>query len=214
MSLPDDLPPELLAGYADGELPPAVRERVEAWLAEHPEALDQLEVQEALGPGNVEFWRAVRPPEPTPADWVGVRAGLAADFPAPRRGVGRWAGAAALFAVAASITLVFLDNAPRCGQHKRIAAPVFAPAGSPEDNEPYPIARADEIRYLELPESVAPMLRVGDHPLKDAILILARSDEVDFHNMGCDAEGRFPEDPLTMEPPFLWIPAPSEPCPE
>ena len=35
---PDDLPPELLAAYADGELGPHARDRVERWLADHPEA--------------------------------------------------------------------------------------------------------------------------------------------------------------------------------
>src|SRR5262249_62377002 len=56
--LPDDLPPELLAAYADGELCPRERARVEEWLAEHPEGAELLEAQESVGPGNVELWQS------------------------------------------------------------------------------------------------------------------------------------------------------------
>lgn len=208
MSRPDDLPPELLAGYADGELPPPLRARVEAWLADHPEFFDQLEAQEALGPGNVEFWRAVRPPSPARADWRSTRNEIASQL--PRGGLRRWAGAAALLATAACLLVVFVGHPPPpCGLD--VGLPLLCPADA--DDEPYPIARADEVRYLSLPESVAPLLLTGEQPLSRPLL-LARADEVEFHGLGSDAAGRFPEEPLNSDPPVIWTPVQGDPCPE
>ena len=212
--LPDDLPPELLAGYADGELCPALRARVEAWLAEHPEALDQLESQGLLGPGNKEFWESVRPPTPSPADWADVRSELSGGLRRPRRGLKTWAGAVGLLAATAALVTVFVGNPRPCVFKNCLPAPTAAPAAPApsEDDEPYQFARADEVRYLALPEAAAPMLVVGEHPVTE--VILARADEVEFHGMGSDADGRFPDDPLTADPPVIWTPAPRDPCPE
>ena len=206
--LPDDLPPELLAGYADGELCPDLRARVQEWLARHPEFLDRLESQELLGPGNAELWNAVRPPAPGAGDWAGVRKEVAGRL--RRRGGWRcWAGAAGLVAAAAALVVVFLDNPPPCAVRNCLPPAAPGPAPATDDDEPYPVARADEVRYLSLPESAAPMLVVGEHPLKE--LVLARDDEVEFHGLGSDAAGQFPEDPLTADPPVLWTPAPRDP---
>ena len=73
---PDDLTPELLAAYADGELGPCDRARVEQWLADRPGARDLLEEQESLGPRNVEFWQAVSPPDPSPREWAATLRGI------------------------------------------------------------------------------------------------------------------------------------------
>src|SRR5438105_3603459 len=61
--------PELLAAYADGELDAAGRARVEAWLAEHPEAKADLDAQRALSRKNARFWQASAPPAPGEKSW-------------------------------------------------------------------------------------------------------------------------------------------------
>src|SRR5438270_6339912 len=62
--------PELLAAYADGELDAAGRARVEAWLAEHPEARDEIEAQRRLSRRNRHFWQATAGPQPSEASWL------------------------------------------------------------------------------------------------------------------------------------------------
>ncbi|MFK5004592.1 hypothetical protein, partial [Klebsiella pneumoniae] len=56
--------PQELAAYYDGELEPAARARVAAWLAEHPEMSADLEAQHALP--------QAAPPEPSEAAWSSV----------------------------------------------------------------------------------------------------------------------------------------------
>ena len=58
------------------------------------------------------------------------------------------------------------------------------------------MASADDVRILSLPEAAANLLVVGDHPLRDSLLFLARADEIEFHSIGADLAGRFPEMPI------------------
>ncbi|MCZ2343459.1 MAG: hypothetical protein LC104_16945 [Bacteroidales bacterium] len=58
-----------LAGFADGELAPHTRSQLEDWLESHPEMQELLRDQEQFSPTNGDFWAAVAPPEPTPAQW-------------------------------------------------------------------------------------------------------------------------------------------------
>lgn len=207
----DELPPELLAGYADGELSARARTRVEAWLAEHPEAREGLEIQEAFGPANAEFWRAVRPPAPTKVQWERVRQRIADPIPEP---VGRpWmrrAGVVALLATAAMLLILVTRPDPPTGPNA-FGLPVSA-ASEDEDDEPILLARADEMHILSLPEALAGLLVVGEHPLRDAEVLLARADEVEILGLGSDPEGLFPDNPATAEPPMIWAPpGPKEP---
>src|SRR5947208_5746888 len=73
---PADRWPELLAAYADGELDPAMRERVERWLADHPEAREQLRAQRDLSPANRRLWRQAEPSAPHDDTWAGVKAAI------------------------------------------------------------------------------------------------------------------------------------------
>lgn len=202
---PDDLTSELLAGYADGELSAADRELVERWLAESPEARDLLDGQESLSPRNGEFWSAVRVPEPSAAQWANTLEGIRANRPAPARR--RWVGLLgplALLATAASL-LFALPLADRPGVPAPLPAPSVVPA---EDEEPFQMASADDVRIISMPEDAAGMLVVGDHPLRDPLL-LARADEIEFHGVGSDVAGRFPEIPSTLaaeEAPMIWAP--------
>ena len=75
---PDDLPRELLAAYADGELDGPSRDRVECWLADHPEGLGEVQSQRSFSPANAGLWDRARPPEPSEQEWARARNGLRA----------------------------------------------------------------------------------------------------------------------------------------
>jgi anti-sigma factor RsiW len=207
---PDDLPPELLAGYADDELGPNDRARVEQWLADHPEAHEEVEGQESLGPRNVEFWQAVQPPAPARREWDATLRGIRRRAnTSARRPWLPWAGWFTLAAATAAAVLSFLPG-PAAGPGADRRPDV---AGSLEpDDTPFAMASADDVRIISLPESAAHLLVVGEHPLKDALVRLARADEIEFLGVSTDLDGRFPEMPVEVAPddsPMIW--APKEP---
>lgn len=203
---PDDwLPPEWLAAYADAELGPRDRARVERWLADNPEARDLLDAQESLGPGNVDFWSAVRPPTPSPRAWASAFDRLSAHSPAaPARRAGRWLGTIGLMATAATLLLALPaanGPAPPCLP----PGPAVLPAPSPDD-EPYAMAEEGDVRIVSLPEAAADLLVVGKHPMGDGPLLLAPRSEVVFLGMGSDADGRFPDPPDDPDAAVVWAP--------
>lgn len=195
----DHLPPEWLAAYADGELTPSERDRVENWLADHPEARELLDAQESLGPRNRDFWQAVEPPAPSPAQWSRVRnAVTATTLVRPSRPWLRWFGAAGLLATAASLFILSLPEQ-------------VTPDPIPENPsvEPIVMATADDVEIISLPESAANALVVGEHPLSGSSMSLARFGEVQFYGIGSDIAGRFPEMPNdgnNEEIPIVWAP--------
>ena len=78
-----------------------------------------------------------------------------------------------------------------------------------EINEgPFAMASDSDVRIVSLPEDAAALLIVGEHPLGDAVLVLAGMDELDFIGVGSDLAGRFPELPgeIPDEAPLLWAP--------
>lgn len=209
--LPDDLPPEFLAAYADGELGPRDRERVEQWLIGHPESHEVLDDQESLGPGNIEFWQAVRPPEPSRRQWEIVAHGIRArgSVSTSRRWL-PWVGSLVLAATATAAT-VFVALPPANGPSPPTVPDrsIVAPAPTESDDQPFAMAGPDEVRIVSLPEAAAHLLIVGEHPLRDSLVILARADEVEFFGIGTDPSGRFPEMPTEVAPddaPMIWAP--------
>ena len=205
---PDDLPPEFLAAYADGELGPRDRARVEQWLADHPEARELLDDQESLGPRNVEFWQAASPPMPSAREWAAALRGIrdGSRVPASRRWA-PWVGSLALAATAA--TVLFLLPAAPGGPGPESELPAVHPVAAEADDEPVAMASADEVHIVSLPESAAHLLVVGEHPLRDNLVVLARADEIEFFGVNTDPYGRFPEMPLEMTPddaPMIWAP--------
>jgi hypothetical protein len=208
--LPDDLPPELLAAYADGELSPRDRARVEDWLADHPEGAELLDAQESVGPGNVELWQAVQPPTPSDGQWADAYNGIETRTPFPTRpSRAGWLGSLGLLATAATV-LILVSTADRADRPLApdVACPVLTPPGE-SDEPPYAMAQADDVRILSLPEAAASLLLVGEHPLGNSLLTLARADEIEFHGVGSDLAGRFPEvptDPSSADAPMIWTP--------
>jgi hypothetical protein len=208
--LPDDLPPELFAAYADRELSPRDRARVEQWLADHPEAVELVEDQELMGRQNIEFWQAIRPPEPSRRQWAAALRGIHEGAPvrASRRWL-PWVGSLALAATATAATVFFvLPTVSRPDPDGILIVPP-APRPAVADDEPFAMAGPDDVRIISLPESAAHLLVVGDHPLRDQVVILARADEVEFLGIGTDLAGRFPELPTDVAPddaPMIWAP--------
>jgi hypothetical protein len=199
--LPDDVPRELLAAYADGELDDPSRERVERWLATHPEAIDELRTQRSLSPANASLWDRAEPPEPSArawaAAWSAIDHRLASPILARRRRHVAWAltGLATAGVAAAVVWIAIgtfvrhdpkaepkaieLAQSPNLAPHPREI--VLAPA--PRSIDPIegfailPMANNDDVVLERVPEFPAGWLPVGRHPL-DGILVLATVDEL------------------------------------
>ncbi|MCS7271180.1 MAG: hypothetical protein NZ703_08850, partial [Gemmataceae bacterium] len=58
-----------LAAYADGQLPEPQRQRVERWLACHPQDWSVVEQERALTDTIQQWWAATAPSPPTAAQW-------------------------------------------------------------------------------------------------------------------------------------------------
>jgi hypothetical protein len=205
---PDDLPPELLAAYVDGELGPHELDRVERWLADDPEARELLDDQESLAPRS-DVWPALGPPEPSDAEWTACLHGIeAATRTRSYRRWLPWVGSLALVATAAALLFAVgvIDRAARPAVPEPPALLVAIV------EEPFPMAGDDDVRIISLPETAADLLIVGRHPLEDPLVVLAKADEVEFFGVGSDLAGRFPEipsDSAAEDAPVLW--APQEP---
>ncbi|HKB01542.1 MAG TPA: hypothetical protein VKD90_04940 [Gemmataceae bacterium] len=200
----DRVPPEWLAAYADGELARQDSARVERWLADDPEAREQFDAQESLGPGNTELWEAVRPPTPSPAAWANTVRRIASAGPAaPRRRWAGWVGTAGLLATAATLLLAL-----PAGERATLpcpALPIDGPESNP-DEEPYQMAQEEDVRIVSLPEEAADLLVVGKHPLGDSVVVLAGREELAVHNMGVDPAGRAAEMFDDADGAVVWAP--------
>jgi hypothetical protein len=210
----DELPPELLAAYADGELDESMRAAVERWLAAHPEARAELEDQRELSPANAELWDRAEPPEPSAVAWASVRRGIAGELAAAGRdrpGRGRlrvaalaFGGLAAAGAAAAAVWLAFGPVAPPAAVDTPAPVevvktpPEVAPAPRPVRPAPprtvagfavLPMADDDDVILERVPNTRAGWLPVGRHPMPE-VLLLASVEEV--HLEGVDPSPAWP----------------------
>jgi anti-sigma factor RsiW len=179
----DDLPPELLAAYADGELSPAECRRVAAWLAGHPAAADNVEAQRRLD----RLFEQAAPPPPTEEQWAEalarVERGLA--LPAARRPAWRRRLAAALtgLAAAAALLLALARQGPP------------ALNGPPQDDtrvtaeEPWPVASADDVQIISMDDRDRGALVVGKPPVSEPLELVTTGD-VKVSRLEPDGQGR------------------------
>jgi len=205
---PENLPPNWLAAYADGELSAADRARVERWLADDPAARELLENQESFAPRNTELWNLVRPPSPSARQWHETFEQIAPKASPPRRAWAGWLGTLGLLATAATLVLALPGRQHPCLNAPPDALPDQYPVG-PSDDEPYAMALADEVRIISLPEAAAGLLLVGEHPIGDSLIVLAGRDEIAYFGVGADFAGRFPaipDDADALDAPMLWAP--------
>ena len=199
----DDLPRELLAAYADGELDAHSRETVERWLANHPDALDDLQSQRALSPSNARLWERAEPPEPSERAWAMARSAIEHRLvpPEPSRagadGAGAWAlaGLATAGVAAAVVWFAFgpairkapkeepkaieLAQGPNLAPHPReiVLAPAPRSIDAIEGFAVLPMATDDDVVLARVPEFPAGWLPIGRHPL-EGVMTLATVEEL------------------------------------
>jgi hypothetical protein len=164
---PNDLPRELLAAYADGELDEATRASVERWLAGHPDARNEVQAQRELGPANAGLWERAEPPEPSEGQWAWSRRQIESRLSAPEPSSHRWRGAWAVAAVVSA------------GIAAALAWVAFAPVRQPPregDPRPNELARAPEV--APSPREVAQLSPPGDPLAGIAVLAMATDDDV------------------------------------
>lgn len=200
-SRPDDeMPIELLAAYVDGELDVAACARVEACIAEHPEAYADLLEQRALSPQNEELWDAVAPPMPCAEKWEITYSRIENRLIRPampartRHRTARYlAPAIALAGLAVAVLVIVIglgrDSFKVTSSHHPLAV---APSADDDDEGVFRIATADDVQLIQLPEEASDLIVVGRHPVLDTPLLLASTSDVDIHNLGPDDQGRMP----------------------
>jgi hypothetical protein len=181
---------EQLTAYVDGELDVLKRREVEAWLVQHPEGAAEVEAQQRL----TQLWQATRPIEPPDAAWeesldrveAALKTGPAPISQPQATASGstrsRWvAWFVRLTGAAAAIWLL------------GILEPVERPEASHDAGvEPLPVALTEDVDIISVNANDAPMLVVGEPPLRDP-LDLAGAGDVTIHSIQPDVDGMLPQ---------------------
>ena len=185
---------EQLAAFLDDELALADRSRVEAWLAVHPAAADELEEQRRLH----RLWSENAPPEPGPGAWAATLGRIEARLRrpgSPRTSRTLWLGAglAAAFVGAALLTQLFF--------------PPAVPRGAGRD-APLPVIGPGDVTIVSMDARDAAGLMVAAPPV-EAPILLASQDDVSVMNVQSywKDDGRVPqigegEVPMIVAPQF------------
>lgn len=194
--------PELLAAYADGELDAAGRARVEAWLAEHPDAFVELENQRKLSRTNTELWQSSAPASPGERSWarmiVRVHTALIHRPAAPERRSWRFRYGAAILATAAAA--LFAIGLFRPGQ-----PPTVVP--SPDADETVLVmADASDVDVQSIQDADTELLVIGQPPLIGQV-VLASPGDIQLEKVLKDTDGMMPA-PMAGGPnvPMLCVP--------
>jgi len=195
--------PELLAAYADGELDAAGRARVEAWLADHPEARAELDNQRKLSRTNSKLWQSSAPPSPGERSWsrlfVRVHTAIAnrPATPEPTRNTRFRFGAAALAAAAAVLFAIGL----------------FRP-GEPAPVDPSPIgdeavlvmADPADVDIQSIQDTDTELLVIGQPPLIGQV-VLAAAGDIHLEKVQKDTDGMMPSPMVAgANVPMLCVP--------
>jgi hypothetical protein len=193
----DEVPgvtPERLAAYVDGELGPAERAAVEAWLANRPEARAEVEALHRLA----RLWQEAAPPEPSEATWAGVRDRVAEAVrhhrPAGRRASRPRPSWRLSAAVAAAVLVGILVGRNFWPVSPRPSGPVL------------PVATSEDVDIVSMDAGDAGALVVGDLPVQGP-LELASAEDVTVDDTGHDVEViiRDPDRPGSP-PPMIMVP--------
>lgn len=208
--------PELFAAYFDGEFEGrddliALKQRIEAWLADNPEArADQARYRQLL-----RLWQAASPPELDSSRWDAMLAelqALAAQQPAgptlPHRRRG-WRLASRMGVTAAAVATIFLV----WPTHEPVRLQPITPVAQqqPVEDEVLQVAVAEEVTILRVEGADTQTLVVGVLPLSGA-LELVSANEVVFTSMQPDAtDAMLPELRVgASSTPLIWARADSE----
>jgi hypothetical protein len=201
--------PELLAAYGDGELDGngpcfAMRKRLEAWLADHPDAAASIEGQRRLA----EWFRATSPPEPTGTAWAAVSARvqrLARPRSASTRARRVWLGV--LGATAAAGLWLALGLLPTNHQHKLPGT--AAPGLSGDLAEAFAVATAAEVEILSVQGEDTASLPVGELPVQGS-LVLLEPGEVTLTSVEPTQDNMVPAVRTGGNAPVIWAPVDAE----
>jgi anti-sigma factor RsiW len=170
---PNDVRPELLAAYLDGELDPPTRRQVEEWLAGHPDAAAEVEGQRRL----LRVWHETPPPEPAPARWAAlfttVEAAVA-DLPRrwPRRGLRgvAWVAAAVTAAAVAAVAGTWML------QITSVPSTQPTPTVVVEEESPLVVVSTDDVEIISMEGEDEDRLLVGTPPVSGPIVLAANGD--------------------------------------
>jgi hypothetical protein len=161
--------PAELAAWADGELDPATAGRVEAWLADHPEAAPDAESWRRL----VQLYRDHAAPDPSPVAWQTTLARIEIGLDAPPRRPLAWRLrlVAALTAAAAVLGGVLVATLYTPRAIERPVGPGFVADSQlilpPEDDndEPFPVLTSSEIDIISMDVADVDRLVLEGRPL-------------------------------------------------
>jgi hypothetical protein len=155
--------PEELAAYADGEADRPLRDRIDAWLEEHPEGQAELDQYRDLD----RAWRHTSPADPAPESWDAAFERIAGSLkrPAPAGPRRFWLGVLGAALAAACVWGVMLLR------------PALVPPG--EDDEPFPVVPASEVIIISMNPDDRAALPVGE-PLELHQVDLATHDEIEL----------------------------------
>jgi hypothetical protein len=170
--------PQQLAAYVDGELGPADRAVVEAWLRDHPDGRADIEGQREL----LRLWQGTAAPDPGEEAWatvlVGAEAGALAGAGPSGAGGGRLrlalrlatalTSAAAVLLLALGLMRLWTPHS-----HDRVA--------------PLPVASTGDVEILSMEGGDVASLVVGEPPVRGP-LNLASAEDVTVDNSGHDVQ--------------------------
>jgi hypothetical protein len=181
--------PELLAAFVDGELYGPEARRVEAYLAEHPEAQAEVADQRRLE----RLWDRTTPAQPGRASWQRtldrIFAGPRRIEPRPRR----WTLVATAAALAAALAIVVWSSMSR--------------PTSPTKVESLPVAQNSEVEIIRIDGDDVGAIVIGRLPLV-GVLELANAGEVEITGMH-QANNR-PMVQVEGRSPMIWAKLESE----
>jgi anti-sigma factor RsiW len=171
---------ELLAAFVDHELDEATQAHVEAWLADRPEARDEVRGQREVG----RLVRELGPPEPSDAAWAATLAALERRLAAgPVRNRPRWPVPLGVLAasVAAGLLLAVFALPHRAVRPTPGAVPLVA----------LPVAGDADIEIVSMDDADRAALVVG-HPPVPGVMVLAAAGDIDLEHVDADEDGRLP----------------------
>ena len=228
---PNEPLPEQLAAYLDGELTESRRAELDAWMADHPDAVPGAEGTFADREDSlVRAWQATQPTEPSPVGWENVLNVVETGMRQPQAGPrGRrllwWflgAGAAAAIIIAAAFLMKTLGprQLEQPGPAPKEEVVVVTPPqpesdGLDEPPGPFQVMSPAQVRIIsmdgcdtsfELFGEQAKMLVVGDPPVNDDEILPAGKTETTMLNYDIDDSWGVP---LIIDPVVLnkeWHP--------
>lgn len=189
-----------LAAYVDGELTAAERQRVEEWLAEHPESAAEVQTLRRLHG----LLHAHGPHEPAEAEWAAVLQRIEQGMTRPRlagspnRGRRLWLA----FALGASAAAVLLALALGFKQKPDEVAVRPVPV------EPFPVVSASDVEITSVGVADTHALAVGEIPMPADIVLVAAGD-VALRSVESDPQWGFPDMHMNTqgnETPMIYAP--------